>query len=151
MTDASRKQRLLATLFDATITAALVVFITLASGQFEIAAPYLDGTLVLRACSIVVVSYLLLHLVPLIRSGQTLGKKLFGLQIVRGERAATLPRLLLRAGALLALAFIPVVGLWLQLLHLVDLALVLLPAKQALHDRISGTRVVQLNTAAAST
>jgi len=141
---ATKVRRITATLIDALITAALVVFATLASGQFEVAAPYLDGTLVLRAVGLVIGSYLLLHGLFLLRSGQTLGKKLLGLQIVTGEQPAPFWRLMIRAGALLSLAFIPVVGYALQALHLIDVVLFLLPSGLALHDRISGTEVVSL-------
>ena len=141
---ATKLRRVAATLIDALITAALVVFATLASGQFEVAAPYLDGTLVLRAAALVIGSYLLLHGVFLFRSGQTIGKKILGLQIVTGNHPAPFWRLLIRAGTLLSLAFIPVVGYALQALHLVDIVLFLLPAGLALHDRISGTQAISL-------
>lgn len=141
---ATKTRRIMATLIDALITAVLVVFATLASGQFEVAAPYLDGTLVLRAVGLVIGSYLLLHGVFLLRSGQTVGKKLLRLQIVTGNQPAPFWRLMIRAGTLLSLAFIPVVGYALQALHLVDIVLFLLPAGLALHDRISGTNVVGL-------
>ena len=140
----SRMMRIAATAFDALVTAATVLFLTLASGQFEVAAPYLDGTLVVRAASLIIGSYLLLHGVLLLRSSQTVGKKLLRLQIVRGPQPAPFWRLMIRAGALLSLAFIPVVGYALQGLHLVDIVFFLLPAGLALHDRISGTQVVSL-------
>jgi len=141
---ATRSRRIAATLVDAIITAALVVFLTLASGQFEVAAPYIDGTLVIRATLLVIISYLLLHGVFLLRSGQTMGKKWLGLQIVTNNRPAPLWRLMIRAATLLSLAFIPVIGYFLQALHLLDIVLFLLPNGLALHDRISGTKVQRL-------
>jgi len=141
---AAKMRRIAATGIDAIITAGLVVLLTLVSGQFEVAAPYLDGTLVLRATLLVIGSYLLLHGIFLLRSAQTLGKKILGLQIVTDNQAAPFWRLMVRAGALLSLAFIPVVGYPLQALHLVDILLFLLPAGLALHDRLSGTEVVRL-------
>ena len=137
-------RRIGATLFDAIVTAAFVLLLTLASGQFEVAGPYIDGTLVLRATLLVIASYVLLHGLALHQSSQTLGKKLFGLQIVANNKPAPLWRLMIRAGLLLSLAFIPVIGYSLQLLHLVDLVLFLLPGGLALHDRVSGTNVVRV-------
>ena len=141
---ATKKRRIAATLIDALITAALVIFITLASGQFEVAAPYLDGTLILRATLIVIGSYLLLHGYFLLRASQTLGKKFFGLQIVTNKQPAPFWRLMVRAGALLSLAFIPIIGYASQVVHVVDIILFLLPAGIALHDRVSGTEVIKL-------
>ena len=138
---ATRKRRCAATLIDALITAALVILLTLASGQFEVPGPYLNNTLLPRAAGLVVVGYLLLHGFTLWSSSQTLGKKLLGLQIMHNETPARFLRLLIRASALPVLILVPAIGAWLQLLHVLDLILFLLPGGLALHDRLSQTRV----------
>lgn len=152
---ARRGKRILSTVFDAVITALAVMLVTLASGQFEEAAPYLNNTIEIRVAAIIVLTYCSLHGYPLLRSSQTLGKKLFRLQIVTAERdsnkAATESvqragpiQLAVRASTLLLLVFIPIVGLWLQALHLLDAVLLFTKPRRALHDYIARTTVIDL-------
>ena len=152
---ALRRTRIAATAVDALITAALVIFLTLASGVFEVAAPYLENKLAIYVAALVVAGYVLLHGIPLWRSSQTIGKKLFKLQVVNHDTLAAssdrqvrapLWRLALRASALLILVFVPVIGLWLQALHLLDGALLFTSSRRTLHDRISGTSVITIQS-----
>jgi uncharacterized RDD family membrane protein YckC len=74
-------------------------------------------------------------------SGQTIGKKMLGLRIVRSDGSrAGLPRLLfVRAGLTFALAMIPLIG---GLIALVDSLLIFRPSRQCLHDQFADTIVV---------
>jgi len=78
--------------------------------------------------------------------GQTVGKKLLGLRIVRSDgSAAPLARLAgLRFGATLVWSMIPVVG---QLVGMLDALLIFRDSRKCLHDNIADTIVV---TAASS-
>ncbi len=164
---ASRGKRILSTLFDALITAAAVVLVTLASGQFEVAEPYLNNTIGLRVAVTITLTYCALHGYTLWRSSQTLGKKLFELQVVQHQpsrtansitrqstalpRRAHLPQLALRSSALLALVFIPDAGIWLQGLHLLDAAALFTSDRRTLHDYIARTSVIDLTLALTNT
>ena len=73
--------------------------------------------------------------------GQTLGKKLMGLRIVRSDGTrATLGRLLfLRMGLMWVVSLIPFVG---NLISFVDSVLIFRESRQCLHDQIADTIVV---------
>ena len=73
--------------------------------------------------------------------GQTVGKKLMGLRIVRSDGSrATLGRLLfLRMGLMWVVSLIPVIG---NLISFVDCALIFRDSRQCLHDQIADTIVV---------
>jgi len=146
--EATRLRRLGATAIDAVITVLMVVFVTLASGVFEVPGPYLNDTTMLWAAALVVLSYVVLHGWTLLRSSQTLGKKLLGLQVVEQHSfaRASILRLALRASCVWLLIFVPVIGMWLQLTHALDAAVLLLDKRQALHDRVAQTRVIDLTS-----
>jgi uncharacterized RDD family membrane protein YckC len=75
------------------------------------------------------------------RSGQTIGKKLVGIKVVRTDSTrATLGRILwLRNVPFWVVSFIPLVG---QIVSLVDALLIFRTSRQCLHDQVAGTIVV---------
>ncbi len=75
------------------------------------------------------------------RNGQTIGKKLVGIKVVRTDSSrATLGRILwLRNVPFWVVSFIPVVG---QVVSLVDALLIFRASRQCLHDQVAGTIVV---------
>lgn len=91
---------------------------------------------------IIWVTWMVWTLVLLHRSGQTLGKRVLRIRIVRrnGERAS-LPRLvLLRALPAIVMLFLPWIG---PVLFLLDSAMVLSVSRRCLHDRTADTIVVR--------
>lgn len=87
-------------------------------------------------------SYCILHAWLLATRGQTVGKAVLGVRIVRSDGGrAGLARLLgLRAGLPYAVMFIPVVG---QVLTLVDTLMIFRSSRRCLHDVIADTIVVK--------
>jgi uncharacterized RDD family membrane protein YckC len=75
------------------------------------------------------------------RNGQTIGKKLVGIKVVRADSThAGLGRILwLRNVPFWAVSFIPVVG---QIVSLVDALLIFRASRQCLHDQLAGTIVI---------
>jgi uncharacterized RDD family membrane protein YckC len=75
------------------------------------------------------------------RNGQTIGKKLVGIKVVRSDGSrATLGRIFwLRNVPLMVVGFIPFVG---QIVSLVDALLIFRASRQCLHDQIAGTIVI---------
>jgi uncharacterized RDD family membrane protein YckC len=77
----------------------------------------------------------------LVRDGQTIGKKLLGLRIVRsdGSRASGVRLIVQRYGVSFVIAMIPAVG---ALYSLVDSLLIFRESRKCLHDNIADTIVV---------
>lgn len=82
--------------------------------------------------------------------GQSLGKKLLGLRVVRMDGSRVdFPRLFfLRGGCANVVGFIPTVG---GLLALVDVCMIFRDSRQALHDQIADTVVVTADSSRAAT
>jgi uncharacterized RDD family membrane protein YckC len=87
-------------------------------------------------------TFLLLHGWLLAARGQTLGKWLLGIRIVRGHgEPATFGRLLgLRYAPLFAIGAVPMVG---QLFGLADALFIFAADRRCLHDRIADTIVIR--------
>jgi uncharacterized RDD family membrane protein YckC len=75
------------------------------------------------------------------RNGQTIGKKLVGIKVVRSDSSRiTLSRIfLLRNLPFWAVGFVPVVG---QIVSLVDALLIFRNSRLCLHDQVAGTIVI---------
>ena len=139
-----RGMRLLAVLIDGLIQGAIYWILTLVAfrsldprrGTFSVGA--IVGQVVLGFALFVLIQGYLLH-----TQGQTVGKKLLGLRIVRtnGERA-TLGRLLgLRYFVGWIIVMIPFAG---ALYGLVDCLMIFRDSRKCLHDNIADTIVVKV-------
>ncbi|AEG94323.1 RDD family protein [Ramlibacter tataouinensis] len=86
--------------------------------------------------------FLLLHGVLLLRRGQTIGKALLGIRIVRsdGGTPSAFQLLAVRHGLLYALMIVPGVGLFVVL---VDSLLIFRSSRRCLHDTLADTIVVK--------
>lgn len=86
--------------------------------------------------------FVLLHGWWLLRRGQTIGKRIVGLRILRpdGQPASGWRLLGLRYGSGFLMMLVPLVG---PLYALVDVLLIFGPQRRCLHDSIAGTIVVQ--------
>lgn len=138
---ASRLNRLAAAFIDALLQGAAfwIVFLLLfnqlvtpAAGLWVLPLYSLGGF----ALFVLINGYLLA------REGQTVGKKLMGLRIVRSDGSrATLARLAgLRYGVTFLITAVPLVG---GLYSLVDVLLIFRESRKCLHDNIADTIVVQ--------
>ena len=138
---ARRTTRLVAALLDGLIQGAAfwVVFLLLFN---KLITPEL-GMWVLPLYSLGgFVLFMLINGYLLAREGQTVGKKLLGLRIVRSDGSrATLPRLAgLRYGVTFLITAVPLVG---GLYSLVDVLLIFRASNKCLHDNIADTIVVK--------
>jgi uncharacterized RDD family membrane protein YckC len=93
---------------------------------------------------------LLVQGVLLYAYGQSLGKKLLGLRVVRtdGSRVDFARSFFLRGGCANLVNFIPTVG---PLLAIVDVCMIFRDSRQALHDQIADTVVVTADSSRAAT
>lgn len=98
-----------------------------------------DGQAVVLGLVVVLVGLVQCRL--LYERGQTIGKLVFGIRIVRsdGRRAEFLRLVLLRDGFSYALRWVPVVGLFLSLL---DALMIFRSDRRCLHDLVADTIVV---------
>jgi uncharacterized RDD family membrane protein YckC len=135
----SRGARLGARLIDGVIAAVVVMVpIVLFAGvstdeRFPLASM---GAALLALLGLAVVNCVLLH-----RSGQTLGKKLVGVRIVRSDRSrCDLPRLIfVRILPVALVGAIPFIG---SILVLVDALMIFGDDRRTVHDRMADTVVV---------
>jgi uncharacterized RDD family membrane protein YckC len=145
---AGRGTRLVAAILDGIVFAAMVYlpfFIGLAvngrplvvgHGHVNAAALYGGGTLLLPLAGLVVWCWLTILFVA--RDGQSIGKKMLGIKVVRkdGSKASLGRVFLLRNVVNTILAFLPLYGL-------VDLLLIFGEARQCVHDKIADTIVIR--------
>lgn len=160
---ASRTRRLLATLVDMVLVPTLSVVLVLITGATEDAEDYVSlPGLALSILALAVVAYLLLNGLNLWRRGQTLGKRLLKIalaqpnQLDNGSWSTKVPALwrliCLRALFFPILFVIPFLALappftfiWLiSALAIVDQLFIFTKTRRTLHDRVSGTIVVNV-------
>ena len=140
---AGRGRRLAAATVDWLVTLTVGVFLLLASGALEHAEDYASDVVAgpfLRTILIGGAAYLLTNGWWMARSGQTLGKALLGVAVVRavgGARAGP-GRMLARAPFFMAF-YLPF-----TVLPLVDAVFILGTRRRCLHDRLTGTEVVRV-------
>jgi uncharacterized RDD family membrane protein YckC len=108
-------------------------------------APDMSGGLFLALAKNLVigcVAFVLVNGYLLVTQGQTVGKRLLGLRIVRpdGERASAARVLGARYGIGYAIGVVPFVG---GLFGLIDMLLIFRESRQCLHDNIADTIVVK--------
>jgi uncharacterized RDD family membrane protein YckC len=141
---AGRGARLAASIIDGVV---LMVLLWLASlvtpwNVFSSRAAQGGFTVLLGIQLLAFLLFMAVNGVLLIRSGQTIGKKLMGMRIVRSDGSAATPgRLIgLRYGLWWLLASVPFIG---GLFSLVDALAIFRQSRQCLHDSFAGTIVVK--------
>ena len=140
---AGRGRRLVATLLDALIAGVAFWLLTLVTPLSW--APPTGGTNLVRLLllNLVVgfILFLVLHGYLLATRGQTIGKALLGIRIVRGDGSpASFGRIIgLRYLPTTLIAWIPLVG---ALYALIDCLLIFRESRRCLHDNIADTVVV---------
>jgi uncharacterized RDD family membrane protein YckC len=147
----SRGARLGAALIDAIIIAAIVFPIEYAAGFWQV---LMDATrnheLVPLGTSLPWLAFglcvfVLVQGYPLVRDGQSWGKKVLSIKIVDGlGRKPSIGRLSVRCGVAIFAGMIPFVG---RLASLVDVCLIFRTDKRCGHDLVAGTHVVQAGRA----
>ena len=152
---AGRWRRLAATLIDAVLVPCLTLVLVMIAGVLEDAEDYADAMWVLWVFLLAVASYLLLNGYTLWRRGQTLGKWLTGIAIVRADVAgrasedvrADAARVPLWKLVCIRALFFPLLFLvavpWVTLLPLLDQLLIFRRNRRCLHDLLAGTIVVR--------
>lgn len=141
---ASRMSRLGAALIDGAVIAVPAILLAIAMPSlFEPGAPMGRLTTLLVFFGVGALAFVIYQLVMLYRHGQTLGKKLVGIRIVRsdGSRAGFGRMFGLRYFVPGLIGSIPVVG---PIFSLVDILFIFGQEKRCLHDMIADTVVVDV-------
>lgn len=147
---ASRWLRLVAAIIDVIVVAAPAILVTYLLGGYADMAD--DGTMTPRGVAIGLVAGLALFILiqgPLIyRSAQTLGKRMFHMQVVNAKTWQPISGnryLFIRYLPITLIANLPFIG---PIVGLVNSLLIFRKGKNCLHDDIAGTRVIDLRSAA---
>ncbi len=139
---ASRWQRLGAALLD---VVAVVVLLLVLDAVTPFSAFLLSSGWVTTVIDVVLgfVLFMLLNGYLLVTAGQTLGKRVLGLRIVRPDGSRVTPARLigLRYGVFSALHLLPAVG---GIANLVNVAFIFRSSRRCLHDDLAGTVVVRV-------
>jgi uncharacterized RDD family membrane protein YckC len=152
---AGRFRRLAATLIDAVLVPSLAFLLIMVAGVLEDAEDYQDSLWMLWVLLLAIASYLLLNGYTLWRSGQTLGKKILRIAIVaaaEGDSGAARPPLwkliFIRAWFFALLFTLPLLLVFpiYGLLPVVDQAFIFGKRRRCLHDLVSGTIVVSVES-----
>jgi uncharacterized RDD family membrane protein YckC len=139
---ASRGQRLGGALVDGLVAMAIGIPVLFAVYGMQFLAVARGGpTALLGGTAAYTALYLALQSWFLYTAGQTVGKKVMGIRIVRadGRRAGFARLLFLRQGLPMAIKLIPFLG---KLLALVDVLFIFGAARRCVHDYIADTVVV---------
>jgi uncharacterized RDD family membrane protein YckC len=136
---AGRGRRLVAALLDLAIVGLVAFIIMWPLGLFEHEQAYERTQLLIRLFLLLGGSYVLVNGWWLHKRGQTVGKRIMGLQIVNFDNGRLLPfwRLLLRALVPLAMLTQPL----LMLLAVIDVLFIFGAQRRCLHDRLVGSKV----------
>lgn len=149
LTLASRLRRLSAVVLDTVIiglplSAVMIGYDDeISAGLYRVNGPSSSFLVALGIAGLLVLALCVYQLWLLHRSGQTLGKKLLGIKIVRpdGTRAGLGRILGLRYGVPMLLSVVPYIG-W--LFTLIDPLFIFAEDRRCLHDRIADTIVVNV-------
>ncbi len=154
---ASRWCRLFATAIDAVLVPGLTLFLVMLTGVVEHAEDFVDRWWVFHVLLLGIASYLLLNGYLLWHRGQTLGKALLGIAVVRAPAYLTgLPdgtfetvpvafwKLLCIRALFFPLLFVGIVP-YFTILPLLDQLFIFGRQRRCLHDWISGTLVVRVS------
>ena len=150
---AGRLRRLVATLIDAVLVPALTLVLVMITDVVEDAEDYADSWWMVWVLLLAVASYLVLNGYGLLRRGQTLGKRLLGIAIVKAPATADgdldpTPApfwKLIMIRALFFPALFLVIVPWITVLPLVDQLLIFGKRRRCLHDLAAGTVVVRVS------
>lgn len=149
---AGRGRRLGASLIDMILVPTLTLLLVMVTGVVEHAEDYQDNAWMLHVLGLAVTSYLVLNGYPLWKSGQTLGKKILGIAIVRADARDTQQfriepppfwKLVCLRAPFFPLLFLVVVPS-LAALPIVDQLLIFGKRRRCLHDIVCGSLVVRL-------
>ncbi|MGN6514688.1 MAG: RDD family protein [Rhizomicrobium sp.] len=142
---AGRGRRLAATAIDMVLVPALAILLMLVTGVLEHAQDWSQSALpFLRMLLLGLASYLLLNLWLLWKRGQTAGKALLGIAIVRAKDGAHpgLWRLFVR-GLFFPTLYLIVLVPYIALIPAIDQVLIFRKDRRCIHDWASGTAVVR--------
>lgn len=141
---ASRGRRLGGAMIDGLLQMLVLTPLQYVSGVYDDwRHPKLDGASMLLWAAVSLAIWVLLHGLFL-QNGQTIGKKILGMQIVGVDDTKPLPvgRVILRRHLVVGLlSMVPFVG---RLVALADVLLIFDANRRCLHDRIAGTRVIRV-------
>lgn len=142
---AGRWRRLGATAVDAVLVPGLTVFLVMAFEVMEDPEDFTSTWWMWWVFVLAVASYLILNGRGLAQSGQTLGKRLFGIAVVRADALTPAPfwKLICVRAPFFPLLFV-VIYPPLIVLPLLDLLPMFGKSRRCLHDRVAGTRVVRV-------
>lgn len=142
---AGRWRRLGATAVDAVLVPGLTVVLVMAFEVMEDPEDFTNAWWMWWVFLLAVASYLILNGHGLARRGQTLGKRLFGIAVVRADtpEPASFWKLICVRAPFFPLLFV-VIYPPLIVLPLVDLLPIFGKSRRCLHDWASGTRVVRV-------
>lgn len=142
---AGRWRRLGATGVDAVLVPGLTIILVMAFEVMEDPEDFTSAWWMWWVFALAVVSYLVLNGYGLARGGQTLGKRLLGIAVVRADalEPASLWKLIGVRALFFPLLFV-VIYPPLILLPLLDLLPIFGKSRRCLHDRAAGTRVVRV-------
>jgi len=154
---ASRWCRLFATAIDAVLVPGLTLFLVMLTGVVEHAEDFVDRWWVFHVLLLGIASYLLLNGYLLWHRGQTLGKALLGIAVVRAPAyltglpdgtfefvPATFWKLVCIRALFFPLLFVGIVP-YFTILPLLDQLFIFGRQRRCLHDWISGTLVVRVS------
>ena len=142
---AGRWQRLGATAVDAVLVPGLTIVLVMAFEVMEDPEDFTSTWWMWWVLALAVASYLVLNGYGLARTGQTLGKRLFGIAVVKADalEPASFWKLICVRAPFFPLLFV-VIYPPLMVLPLLDLLPIFGKARRCLHDRVAGTRVVRV-------
>jgi uncharacterized RDD family membrane protein YckC len=135
---AGRGQRLAAHIIDSVAFLLIVMLSAILGGMID---GYDDSTVMLIISLSAVILFLSFQGYLLTTTGQTLGKRLLGIKIVKhktGENGGFVTNVLIRFGVNYILAsFVPFYGL-------IDVLFIFAKDKECIHDKMAGTKVVNV-------
>ncbi len=143
---ATKFDRVLATIIDTFITTIPIYLILKFTGFWGYVQAHANH-LTMQGLSIAIFGwlwYFLIHGYFLHKSGQSIGKKIVGIQIVHHETNQLLPIIPLvvkRFLSMYAISYIPLIG---GILAVVDYLFVFRADRRCLHDLIAGTKVIKV-------
>lgn len=136
-------RRLVATAIDFILVPLLTVILVMITDVVEDADDYADSVWMVHVLLLAIVSYLILNGYLLWRRGQTIGKLLLGIQIVRARDGGAAPfwKLVCIRALFFPLLYLVFTGP-LAVLPVLDLAFIFVKSGRCLHDLAADTVVI---------
>lgn len=144
---AARGRRLVATLIDMVIVPTVTIFFVMVFGLVEHAEDFQDRWWLLHVLLTAIGSYILLNGFLLWKAGQTLGKRIMNIAIVRGSDRTKPPplwKLLVIRAPFFPVLFLAIVP-WLFFLPLLDQVLIFGKQRRCIHDWLCNSLVVRVS------